>query len=321
MKKLAIILIIVMAITNLTACSETVGQTMTSDTVSDNTEIYIQERSGISMEVGQSLSGYVKVYSDRDLSLDDLLFVSSDETVATFTPTEIIGSSTVEYMVLAFSSGTATFTVATKDGLIVSNSVTVTVNDASVITTTTAETTAQTTTEATTTPAATTEVTTTTEATTTPATATEVTTITEATTTPVTTTKVTTTTKATTAKATTTETKTTEKTDKKHTSSESDDEYVSSRGTICLVEMTSFVYNNNMASLTIQGKPDTEYFISVYYSSGASEAKGLERKTSDSNGYVTWEWKVGAKTKEGSHRIVITGGSDSLTVYFTTEKE
>lgn len=284
MKKLAIILIIVIAITNLTACSDTVGQTMTSDTVSDNTEIYIQERNGISMEVGQSLSGYVKVYSDRDLSLEDLLFVSSDETVATFTPTEIIGSSTVEYMVLAVSSGTATFTVATKDGLTVSNSVTVTVNDASAITTTTAETPVQTTTEATTISATTTKVNTTT-------------------------------------KATTTETKTTEKTDKKHTSSEPDDEYVSSQGTIQIVKMTSFVYNNNIASLTIQGKPNTEYRISVYYSSGASTADGLENKSSDSDGYVTWEWKVGGKTKEGNHRIVVSDGYDSLTLYFETAKQ
>lgn len=190
--------------------------------------------------------------------------------------------------------------------------------------------TAQTTTEATTTTfATTTEVTTTTKATTTPVTTTEVTTTAEVTTTPATTTEITTTTQATTTETTTaistektsiTTSETTAKTEKKQTSSEFDNEYLSSNGTILLVDMTSLVYNNNMASLTIQGKPNTEYSIFVYYSSGTSEADGLERKTSDSNGYVTWEWKVGPRTKAGSHRIVISDASDSLTVYFTTEK-
>lgn len=61
------------------------------------------------------------------------------------------------------------------------------------------------------------------------------------------------------------------------------------------------------ARLTIQVTPNTEYQISVYYSSGASKAKGLEPKKSDANGNISWTWKVGSRTKAGEYKIVVTG--------------
>ena len=66
----------------------------------------------------------------------------------------------------------------------------------------------------------------------------------------------------------------------------------------------------------IKGKPDTEYKISVFYSSAASTAKGLEAKISDGGGMVSWTWKVGARTKEGDFKIVISGGGETFTTYF-----
>lgn len=81
---------------------------------------------------------------------------------------------------------------------------------------------------------------------------------------------------------------------------------------IKLLSLTSPVSRNQKATLEIKGKPNTLYKISVYYSSGASTASGLEAKTSDSSGYVSWTWKIGAKTKAGNHRITITGGGDTL---------
>lgn len=71
------------------------------------------------------------------------------------------------------------------------------------------------------------------------------------------------------------------------------------------------------AMVTIQGAPDTEYSIHVVYDSGESDAEGLEPKTSDANGYVSWEWKVGINTAKGEHTIRVEGGGSSETVKFT----
>lgn len=80
------------------------------------------------------------------------------------------------------------------------------------------------------------------------------------------------------------------------------------------------VKNNSEAELTIQGKPDTEYRISVFYSTKRSEAAGLENATTDSSGKLTWIWKVGAKTSAGTHKIEIEGGGEKITTSFETYK-
>lgn len=87
---------------------------------------------------------------------------------------------------------------------------------------------------------------------------------------------------------------------------------------LAAVYISSPVGRNEMATVTIQGKPNTEYSISVYYSTTASTAAGLEKKKSDADGRVTWTWKVGGNTNAGEHRIVISGGDEKITVYFTT---
>lgn len=87
---------------------------------------------------------------------------------------------------------------------------------------------------------------------------------------------------------------------------------------IKVVSVTSPVARNETARLEIRGAANTEYTISVYYSTSASKAEGLEKKISNASGVVVWEWKVGGKTKEGSHRIVITGGGAEIETSFTT---
>ena len=82
--------------------------------------------------------------------------------------------------------------------------------------------------------------------------------------------------------------------------------------------VTSPVGRNEKASLTIQGKPNTEYSISVFYSTNASKADGLYSKVSDSSGKVTWTWKVGGRTKAGSHSITVSGGGETVRTSFTT---
>ncbi len=92
-------------------------------------------------------------------------------------------------------------------------------------------------------------------------------------------------------------------------------------GGIQFIKWPEVISRNEIAEVTIQGKPNTKYSITVYYSSGPSKAKGLEDKTSDSNGLVTWTWKVGGKTAAGTFRIVVSGGGEQQTVNFTVKAE
>lgn len=71
------------------------------------------------------------------------------------------------------------------------------------------------------------------------------------------------------------------------------------------------------ATVTIQALPNTTYSITVNYKSGPSSAKGLEDKTSDGSGQVSWSWKVGGRTSPGTFHITISGGGETLTLPFT----
>ncbi|MEE0873996.1 MAG: hypothetical protein UIH27_11125 [Ruminococcus sp.] len=84
---------------------------------------------------------------------------------------------------------------------------------------------------------------------------------------------------------------------------------------------TNYVEAGSNASVTIQGKPNTDYSIHVYYDTTESKAEGLESKTSDSDGYVTWEWKVGAKTTPGTHAITVEGDGAENSVQFEVLEE
>lgn len=92
-----------------------------------------------------------------------------------------------------------------------------------------------------------------------------------------------------------------------------------SSGTLTVTYLTEKVKRGNTATLSIKGSEGTVYSIAVYYSTTVSTAKGLEPKTAEADGSVSWNWKVGSRTKAGKHRIVISGGGESLTLYFTTE--
>ena len=85
---------------------------------------------------------------------------------------------------------------------------------------------------------------------------------------------------------------------------------------IVFTEYTDNVSAGSNAFVTIQGAPNTDYSIHVYYSSGESSAEGLELKTSDDYGFVTWEWEVGTKTSKGTHSITVVGGGTSESVNF-----
>ena len=86
---------------------------------------------------------------------------------------------------------------------------------------------------------------------------------------------------------------------------------------ITVVHLTSPISAGSTAAIGIKGKPGTEYSIKVYYKSGASHAEGLVPKISDSNGEVSWSWKVGSRTSAGTFRIVISGDGEKIETYFT----
>lgn len=87
--------------------------------------------------------------------------------------------------------------------------------------------------------------------------------------------------------------------------------------TITEISVTSPIAPNSIATLTAKVLPNTEYDIEVYYSSGASKAQGLEPKTSDANGNISWSWKVGQRTKAGTYQIVISGNGEQKETKFT----
>lgn len=73
---------------------------------------------------------------------------------------------------------------------------------------------------------------------------------------------------------------------------------------------------NENATVNIIGKPNTEYRIVVYYSSGPSNAEGLVPKRSDSSGAVSWTWHIGGKTDAGIYNLKIIGGGETIESQF-----
>lgn len=74
---------------------------------------------------------------------------------------------------------------------------------------------------------------------------------------------------------------------------------------VTMVHFTESVKRGLKAEIAIKGEPNTFYSIRVTYSSGASQSKSLVARTSDSQGYISWRWTVGAKTKPGEYPVEI----------------
>ena len=84
-----------------------------------------------------------------------------------------------------------------------------------------------------------------------------------------------------------------------------------STSNINLVGLTSPVSRGGDVTVSIKGLPNTTYDIDVMYSSGESKASGLEDKTSDSEGKVSWTFKVSSNVKPGTYEVKITDGSSN----------
>lgn len=87
---------------------------------------------------------------------------------------------------------------------------------------------------------------------------------------------------------------------------------------LVITDCTYIVHKNQKASVTIKGKPNTEYICRVKYQSGYSNAKGTGALISDSEGYVTWTWKIGSQTSTSFKPIItITGNGQTITAEIT----
>lgn len=77
-------------------------------------------------------------------------------------------------------------------------------------------------------------------------------------------------------------------------------------GALEIVSVTSPISKGANAALTAKTSPNASCSITVYYKSGASEAAGLEPKTADASGMISWTWKVASRTTSGSWKIEVT---------------
>jgi hypothetical protein len=73
-----------------------------------------------------------------------------------------------------------------------------------------------------------------------------------------------------------------------------------------VTKRTASVARNARASVTIKTTAGAECGIDVQYPSGSSTADGLEPKTTNVSGAITWKWVVARDVKKGGVPIVIT---------------
>lgn len=104
-------------------------------------EAFDFNRDEFEFEVGEDDRSYVKVEGTEDFSIDDIVFVSSDESVVTFEYDSTSLDTYLYFNITAVSPGTATVHVETADGKIKSEEIPVTVLEEE--TTTEAETTTE----------------------------------------------------------------------------------------------------------------------------------------------------------------------------------
>ncbi|CAH1223922.1 hypothetical protein PAECIP111891_05584 [Paenibacillus allorhizoplanae] len=80
---------------------------------------------------------------------------------------------------------------------------------------------------------------------------------------------------------------------------------------IQIISVSSPAPRNSTATLKAKVAPGATASIVVHYKSGPSTAAGLESKKADSNGNVSWSWRVGGNTTLGSWRITVSSDGSS----------
>jgi hypothetical protein len=75
---------------------------------------------------------------------------------------------------------------------------------------------------------------------------------------------------------------------------------------VSITSITSPIERGNDATVKIKTTAGAKCTITVTYSSGKSQASGLERKTANAKGKVHWTWTVGGSTKAGKYPVDIS---------------
>ncbi len=86
------------------------------------------------------------------------------------------------------------------------------------------------------------------------------------------------------------------------TLNQEDDGY---KGACRIISVSIKVSPGDVATVKAHGSSNTKYSIDVIYSSGPSNAKGLEDKISNADGYVEWSWTVSSTITPGIYKIYI----------------
>lgn len=63
---------------------------------------------------------------------------------------------------------------------------------------------------------------------------------------------------------------------------------------------------NSDATASVHTKAGARCDIDVIYSSGESSASGLQNKTGNSSGNVSWTWRIGPSTHRGYYPVRVT---------------
>jgi hypothetical protein len=82
--------------------------------------------------------------------------------------------------------------------------------------------------------------------------------------------------------------------------------HAASRLSVKIVSLTSPISGGKQATIEVSTAPNASCKIVVTYDSGPSAAKGLEPKTADATGSVSWTWNVGATTTPGKWPVTVT---------------
>lgn len=80
------------------------------------------------------------------------------------------------------------------------------------------------------------------------------------------------------------------------------------------------VHDGGVASVTVKTKPYASGSIEVDYKSGPSKAKGLGAKKANSQGVISWSWKVGSNTSPGTYNVIIRLGGQTMTRHLVVSK-
>lgn len=127
MRKLFAFLLTLICAFSLSACGGSAEQRSSESDTGITALKLIAVKGNVDLEAGDLKDGYFKVEGSKDFSVDDIEFVSSDPSIATFVYDQTSLETCVYYKINALSAGTATVHAQTKDGKVKTDEITVNV--------------------------------------------------------------------------------------------------------------------------------------------------------------------------------------------------